>query len=103
MDRDTTQRMPKPEQSPEVRAASGWLRRARMVGVTLVGGTAVLLGIVMLVLPGPGVVVILAGLALLATEYAWARWLLHRAREKTARLRAMLQRSRAQRDAEARP
>ena len=96
---------PKPRNgsTPEVRAASTWLRRARTVGVTILGVTAVLLGVLMLVLPGPGLLVILAGLALLATEYAWARWLLHRAREKTARLRVLLQRARAGRNAEARP
>jgi uncharacterized protein (TIGR02611 family) len=94
---------PMQDPPPEVRAASGWLRRTRMVGVTLLGGTAVLLGIVMLVLPGPGVLVILAGLALLATEYAWARWLLHRAREKTARLRTLLQRNGPRREISARP
>lgn len=40
------------------------------------GMTVVLIGVAMLVLPGPGLVVIPIGLAILATEYAWARrWL----------------------------
>ncbi|HLL53016.1 MAG TPA: PGPGW domain-containing protein [Myxococcaceae bacterium] len=99
----TNAAQPLQDPPPEVRAASGWLRRARMVGVTLVGGTAVLLGIVMLVLPGPGLLVILAGLALLATEYAWARWLIHRARGRVARLRALLERARPRREMSARP
>lgn len=39
-----------------------------------VGGAALILaGVALLVLPGPGLLVIVAGLALLATEYAWAR------------------------------
>jgi hypothetical protein len=36
----------------------------------------------MLVLPGPGIVVILLGLAILATEYVWAERLLRKARDK---------------------
>jgi len=43
------------------------------VGVTLVGPLLVLAGIAMTVLPGPGLVVVALGLALLALEYEWAR------------------------------
>lgn len=39
--------------------------------------TVVLIGVAMIVLPGPAIVVIPAGLAILATEYAWARRWLH--------------------------
>ena len=40
------------------------------------GGIVLLLGIFMIVLPGPAIVFIPAGLAILATEFAWAkRWL----------------------------
>ena len=42
----------------------------------MIGGTVVLIGIALLVLPGPAIVVIPAGLAILATEFLWARrWL----------------------------
>jgi len=58
-----------------------WRRRARTVGVTMGGGSMLLAGLVMLVLPGPGLLVLLGGLALLATEYSWAKVLLHKARE----------------------
>jgi uncharacterized protein (TIGR02611 family) len=48
----------------------------RRVIVSVVGVTVVLIGIALLVLPGPAFVVIPVGLAILATEYAWARrWL----------------------------
>jgi tellurite resistance protein TerC len=48
----------------------------RRVIVSVVGVTVVLTGIALLVLPGPAFVVIPVGLAILATEYAWARrWL----------------------------
>ena len=56
-----------------------WARRRRTthlalkLGVLLVGGALVLAGVVMLVLPGPGVAAILLGLVVLASEYAWAR------------------------------
>lgn len=43
------------------------------VGVSVAGPLAVLAGVAMLILPGPGLVVIAIGLALLALEYEWAR------------------------------
>ncbi|GAA3746383.1 hypothetical protein GCM10022402_27370 [Salinactinospora qingdaonensis] len=48
--------------------------------VILVGGVTLLAGIVMCVTPGPGVAGIVLGLAILASEFAWARGLLRRAR-----------------------
>jgi len=48
----------------------------RRVIVSVVGATVLLIGIALLVLPGPAFVAIPIGLAILATEYAWARrWL----------------------------
>lgn len=57
--------------------------------ITLVGALLVLAGVIMLVTPGPGLVVIAAGLAVWATEYAFARrWLEHvRARLHAQRVR----------------
>ena len=46
------------------------------VAVTVAGPLVILAGIAMLVLPGPGLVVMAAGLALLALEYSWARHVL---------------------------
>lgn len=43
---------------------------------TAAGGVLLIAGIAMLVLPGPGWLTIAAGLAILATEFAWARRLL---------------------------
>ena len=45
-----------------------------------------LAGVLMIVLPGPAFVVIPAGLAVLAVEFAWARRLLRRAREQASAL-----------------
>lgn len=49
---------------------------ARRIVIAVIGGTILLGGIIMLITPGPGVVVILLGLAILAIEFAWAKlWL----------------------------
>lgn len=56
-----------------------WAHRGRVraavvrVGVTVLGPLVVLAGVAMLVLPGPGLVVMALGGALLALEYDWAR------------------------------
>ncbi len=66
---------------PEVeRAARMTLRHARRLVVLTIGSTIILIGVVMLVTPGPGFLVAAAGLAILATEFVWARRLLRRCR-----------------------
>jgi tellurite resistance protein TerC len=52
----------------------------RRLLVFLVGTSVVLAGVVMIVTPGPAFIVIPAGLALLATEFLWARAVLLRLR-----------------------
>ena len=47
-------------------------------------------GVVMLVLPGPGLAVIVFGLAVLATEYAWAGRLLAVARQRASQMASPL-------------
>jgi uncharacterized protein (TIGR02611 family) len=56
------------------------VRAAWRTIVLVVGGTVVAIGVAMVVLPGPAFVVIPAGLAILATEFVWARRLLVRVR-----------------------
>ncbi len=52
------------------------LKALKTVVVTLVGFSVVAVGILMIVTPGPAILVIPAGLAILALEFAWARrWL----------------------------
>ena len=52
------------------------LRMAKRIVISIVGMTVILIGVVMIVAPGPAIIVIPAGLAILATEFAWARhWL----------------------------
>ena len=51
-------------------------RTARRIVVAITGGTVLFVGIALIVLPGPATLVIPAGLAILALEFAWARrWL----------------------------
>jgi len=51
-------------------------KTARRIVVSIVGGTVLLVGVAMIVLPGPATLVIPTGLAILAIEFAWARrWL----------------------------
>jgi|SRR5947199_6516828 len=56
------------------------IKIVKRVIVSVVGATILLIGIALLVLPGPAFVVIPVGLAILATEYAWARRWLKKAR-----------------------
>ena len=63
------------------KAAQMTYRTARRIVVLAVGSTVILLGIVMLVTPGPGLLVIPIGLAILGAEFAWARLWLRRVRE----------------------
>jgi uncharacterized protein (TIGR02611 family) len=57
-------------------------RNGKRIAVTVVGFVVLLAGLVMMVTPGPGIVVILVGLAILATEWAWAERALDRAKER---------------------
>jgi len=63
-----------------------WSRRARRAAIAVLGCGFVALGLVMIVTPGPAVLVVPAGLALLATEFerprqwreAWLAWIRRR-------------------------
>lgn len=61
--------------------ASQVVRGAWRLIILVVGGTVLAVGVAMIVLPGPAFVVIPAGLAILATEFLWARRLLVRVRD----------------------
>jgi len=58
-------------------------RWARRIAVALVGGTVLAIGVALIVLPGPALVVIPVGLAILGLEFAWARHWLHKVRSRT--------------------
>ena len=50
----------------------------RKLIVAVIGSTVILFGLALIILPGPAMVVVPLGLALLATEFAWARRLIRR-------------------------
>jgi tellurite resistance protein TerC len=56
-------------------------KAARRIVVAVVGATVLVLGLIMLVTPGPAIVVIPVGLAILSIEFTWARAWLKRLRE----------------------
>lgn len=63
------------------RAANLTYRVARRIAVAVVGSTVLAVGIALIVLPGPAVLVIPIGLAILSLEFAWARMWLRKVRE----------------------
>lgn len=58
------------------------LEVAYRVAVAVLGFAIIVTGLALIPLPGPGWLIVFAGLALLSTEFAWAERLLHYARAK---------------------
>jgi len=63
------------------------VEQVRRVFLIIAGFTLLLAGVIMLVTPGPGVLVIFLGLGLLAAEFVWARRLMDRMRRESGRLK----------------
>ncbi|HPF25041.1 MAG TPA: PGPGW domain-containing protein [Steroidobacteraceae bacterium] len=61
-------------------------RYAKRIVIAIVGGTVLLLGLIMIVTPGPALVVIPIGLGILGLEFAWARAWLKRIKQKGTQL-----------------
>ena len=57
----------------------------RWVVATTVGFTLLIMGLIFMVLPGPGIPLVIAGLAILATEFTWAEILLNRTKHHVNR------------------
>jgi len=64
----------------------GTYRMAKRIAIGIVGGSVLLVGVLMIVLPGPAFVVIPLGLGILGLEFAWARIWLKKARAKAEEL-----------------
>jgi len=60
-------------------------RSSKRAAVFVLGASLLVVGFIMFVTPGPGIVLVVAGLAILATEFAWAEHLLDKAKEQAAR------------------
>ena len=61
------------------------LRNGKRIAVFVVGVVLVVGGLAMLVLPGPGILIVIAGLAVLATEFMWAERLLDQAKQQAGK------------------
>jgi uncharacterized protein (TIGR02611 family) len=70
----------------------GTYRIAKRIAIGVVGGSVLIVGILMIVLPGPAFVVIPVGLGILSLEFAWARSWLKKARDKAETLAQRLNR-----------
>jgi uncharacterized protein (TIGR02611 family) len=62
------------------------VEQVRRVFLIIAGFTLLLAGVIMLVTPGPGLLVIFLGLGLLAAEFVWARRLMDRMRRESGRV-----------------
>lgn len=60
-------------------------KQLRRLIIAVVGFTVLAIGIALIVLPGPAFIVIPTGLAILSLEFAWARNLLKRMKDKLKR------------------
>jgi hypothetical protein len=69
------------------------VKSVRKIGMTLAGATLLIVGLVMLVLPGPGVPLIIGGLTLLAKEFRWADRLLGHVKLAVSSMLSMLRRT----------
>lgn len=69
------------------------IKSVRKIGVTIAGLSLLALGVVMLVLPGPGVLFILAGLTVLAKQFRWAEAALNRVKVMVAAFMGTLRRT----------
>lgn len=73
--------MPRPPSTTGRTSPFSMLRR---FGIFVVGSALCALGVVLIVLPGPGVPLLIVGFAVLSTEFVWAARILERLRTRTA-------------------
>jgi hypothetical protein len=75
-------------------------RNGKRIAVTIAGFAVLLAGVALLVLPGPGWLLIFVGLGILSTEYVWARKLLVKAKEKAEQAKDAVLRKKGQEPAD---
>ncbi len=63
------------------------LKNVKRIIIGVIGFTVLLIGLALIVLPGPAFIVIPIGLAILATEFAWARRLLKKVKQQVEQRR----------------
>lgn len=62
------------------------IKALRKIGVLLVGIPVLILGIILVPLPGPGLLVIIAGLLILSLEFEWAKRYVQKAKTELKKL-----------------
>ncbi|MEP6759440.1 MAG: PGPGW domain-containing protein, partial [Actinomycetota bacterium] len=73
-------------------------RSGKRIAITVAGGFLMIVGVALLVLPGPGWLFIFLGLGILATEYVWAERLLKAAKQKAEQAKNKVFRKKSQDD-----
>jgi uncharacterized protein (TIGR02611 family) len=63
------------------------VKQAKKLIIAVIGFTVLLIGLAMIVLPGPAIVVIPIGLGILATEFIWARRLLRKVKSIASKVK----------------
>lgn len=78
----STQPEETPEKPPVPGPVDAVVRLARKILITIVGTTVLIVGVIMIVAPGPAFVVIPLGLGILGTEFLWARRMLQQFKQQ---------------------
>ena len=62
------------------------IKQLKRLIIAVIGFTVLLIGMAMIVLPGPAIIVVPVGLAILAGEFAWARNVLKKIKTKIQKI-----------------
>lgn len=62
------------------------IKQLKRLIIAIIGSTIVMIGIFLIVLPGPAFIIIPLGLSILATEFLWAKKLMTRLKEKLKKI-----------------
>ncbi|PJC45027.1 hypothetical protein CO038_00705 [Candidatus Pacearchaeota archaeon CG_4_9_14_0_2_um_filter_39_13] len=68
------------------------IETGKKIVLSVFGVTLLIVGVALLVLPGPGILVIFIGLVVLAGEYVWAKKFLKKFREESGKIRKKIKR-----------
>lgn len=63
------------------------LKQVKRIIVGVIGASILIVGIAMIVLPGPAFIVIPLGLSILATEFLWAKRMIEKFKDKIESLK----------------
>ncbi|KAF0151457.1 MAG: hypothetical protein FD143_1936 [Ignavibacteria bacterium] len=64
------------------------LKQLKRIIIAIIGGTIVLIGLALIVLPGPAFIVIPVGLSILATEFIWAKKIVAKFKSQLEKLKS---------------